>query len=159
MSRSWWRVAGLALLSVMMIAQARAENPSSMMTMSGRCDKLLVGGHDMTRFCEGKILSTAYPSGRVGFYFVLRNGAIVTFSGNDVPNPTPQTDRLFIDKLITNLGDGIPSASEPAIGSCDYSNPYAGKPAFVRCIGKGAAGEPFRASFTTDGRPPVEALK
>lgn len=143
-------LSAISLTALIPIGSASAQ---SMLALTGKCTQLVVGKNNFTNGCDGKILSTTYNDGRVGFYFVLKNGAILTISGMDLPNPSKNSDAFRIDRLIFNIGGGVPSSSTRASGKCVYTNPYIGK-ATVTCTGKTASGEKIAAKFVTDGRPP-----
>jgi hypothetical protein len=135
-------------------AQTKIGNATAM-ALNGTCDKLVIGKQKLGDSCDGKLLNMAYPDGRVGFYFVLDDGRVVTFSGMDGANPTPDTDIVELDKVIIGV-KGKPNNPKVvnATGTCKYGNPYQGETT-VTCNGKLADGQMFSASFTTDGNPPT----
>lgn len=125
-----------------------------MVVMTGKCQKLSVGDNDMSPYCNPKLLNTSYSNGRVGFYFTIGNGSVLTVSGMDLPNPTPDTDQIKVDRVIFNIGQtGKAPAVSSASGKCSFGNPYKGKTT-VRCSGKLSTGEKFEAAFQTDGKRP-----
>lgn len=117
----------------------------------GRCKSLKVSGKDITKLCAGRILNLSYPDGRVGFYFVLKNGSIFTFSGLDQPNPTPDTDVVAIDKVIYG-----PSSAQPtvfaAFGRCSFGN-YAKGHKTVTCRATAQDGLEYRGVFELTSPP------
>ena len=125
------------------------------MGLTGSCDKLILGKQKLADSCSGKLLNMSYPDGRVGFYFILDDGRIVTFSGMDAPNPTPDTDDVKVDKVIMGV-KGKPKDPEvvAATGTCTYGNPYKGE-STVSCDGTMSNGQRFSARFTSDGKPPT----
>lgn len=139
--------------TLMALSFPSEASSQSMMSMTGKCTQLVFGKTNLTRSCEGKILSTTYDDGRVGFYFILTTGSIFTISGMDLPNPSKNSDALRIDKVIFNMEGGAPVTTANASGKCVYTNPYAGK-ATVTCTGKTSKGEKIAAKFVSDGRPP-----
>jgi hypothetical protein len=146
--------AGLLLLASPALAQTKVGD-AQMVSVTGRCDKLVVGGKAMTETCSGKLLNVTYPDGRTGFYFVLADGRIVTFSGMDGANPTPDTDVVDLDKVIMTRKD-TPDKPDvlSATGTCRFGNPMKG-PMTISCEGRLSKGGAFSASFTTDGKPPA----
>ncbi len=143
----------LVAFSTSAVAQTKIGNATAM-TLSGTCDKLVIGRQKLGDSCDGKLLSMSYPDGRVGFYFITDDGRAITFSGMDGANPTPDTDVVDLDKVIIGV-KGKPNNPKVfnASGTCKYSNPYLGE-AMVTCNGKTSDGQTFSASFTTDGSPP-----
>ena len=134
---------------------ARGARPSSgatLATMTGQCHTLILGGTDASAQCEGKVVNTAYRSGRSSFQFTIRDRAILGFHGVDSPAGNDQAV-LRIDGISLNLMMGTPPTTSPASGTCSYTNPYAG-PAMIRCSAI-SAGRRFEASFEADGRAPV----
>lgn len=127
---------------------------ADMSALEGRCNRLAIGSLDLTDDCAGKLLSVAYPDGRVGFYFVLADGRIVTFTGMDGDNPAPDTDVVNLDRLIMTRKDtpDQPDISD-ASGTCAFGNPFKGAMT-VSCEGSLPEGIGFAGSFTTDGQPP-----
>jgi hypothetical protein len=126
-----------------------------MVVLNGSCDKLTLGKKKYGDVCSSKILSTSYPDGRVGFYFVMEDGRSITFSGMDGENPTPDTDITNIDKVIANFNVKTPDKPNvfAATGKCSFGNPYKGK-STISCKGKLSDGRAFAGVFTTDGSPP-----
>lgn len=127
---------------------------ADMSALEGSCNRLVIGSLDLTDACSGKLLSVAYPDGRVGFYFVLNDGRIVTFTGMDGDNPTPDTDVVNLDRLIMTRKDtpDQPDVSDVS-GTCAFGNPFRGAMT-VSCEGSLPEGIGFTGSFTTDGQPP-----
>jgi hypothetical protein len=74
----------------------------AMVSLEGRCEKLVMHGMDFTRNCGTKILNTNYSDSRSGFYFVTTDGAALTFSGigNQQVKPHPERAIQPIDLLI-----------------------------------------------------------
>lgn len=116
----------------------------------GICEKLKVGKTDMTKQCDRKLANTTYADGTVGFYFIMKNGGIVTFSGSDRPNPTPDTDLISIERII--FGAGGTNKQFAATGSCRYGNFYAGHKR-VTCKGQSDDGQTFEAVFRLTAPP------
>ncbi|WP_411035230.1 hypothetical protein [Shinella sp. BYT-45] len=147
-------LAGLLLLATGAGAQTQVGN-AQMAGVTGSCGKLVVGDRQLTDACSAKLLNVTYPDGRVGFYFVLTDGRIVTFSGMDGDNPTPDTDVVDLDKVIMSRTD---TPDQPdvfqASGTCGFGNPMKG-PMTISCEGTLAGGGAFSAAFTTDGKPPT----
>ena len=146
--------AGLLLPASGGMAQTQVGD-AQMVTVGGHCDRLVVGERTLTADCSQKLLNVTYPDRRSGFYFVLTDGQIVTFSGMDGANPTPDSDIIHLDKVVMTRKDrpGQPEVLSVK-GDCTFGNPMKG-PATITCEGTLADGAPFSAAFTTDGRPPA----
>lgn len=148
----------LAALSMALAAGAAAQTKIGeivVISVEGTCGDLAVVGRRLGGECSGKLLNFTYPDGRVGLYFGLKSGAIVTFSGMDGDNPTPDSDVIHLDKVIMSRSD-TPDTPDvyAATGTCRFGNPYKG-PATIACEGRLTDGRPFTAAFTTNGKPPT----
>jgi hypothetical protein len=134
---------------------ADAGNVTSLLTLTGKCQQLIAGNRDMTKGCIGKAINVNYDDGRSGFYFVIADLAVLTFSGMGNQQVKLNADEVVqpIDTIIFGLsGAGTKPNSVHAVGSCQYSNPYKGK-SFIRCQSTTSQGK-FSADFETDGKPP-----
>lgn len=138
------------------LAQAQDIDPmaaETFMVMNGRCTAAKVGGRDLTRGCEGVLAAANFPPDRVQFSWTFSNGAVISVTGTDRPNPSPDIDELRVVRLFLNLGiEGVPSTGGPASGRCRFGNPFAGV-AKVDCQGK-QNGKPFSLQFVSNGQPP-----
>jgi hypothetical protein len=124
-----------------------------MVSVTGRCQKLVVGGQSYTKDCQPKLVNVSYPNGRLGFWFLLPKKSILSFSGPSLPNPTPNTGESIVDQVVFQLGgSSTPTSNDPAQGRCTYANPI--KPMTIRCQGVMRGGVKFLAIFRTDGKPP-----
>lgn len=123
--------------------------------VTGKCSVLIAPGRDFSDACEGKILNSGDANGRVGFYFFISDKAVLTISGEDLPNPSVNMDQTRVDIIVLNLGiEGVPPSETSAFGKCRYENPFQGVPAKVRCSGTMEDGSPFEAQFLSDGSEP-----
>ena len=123
--------------------------------LTGKCSVLIASGRDFSDTCEGKILNSGHANGRVGFYFFISDKAVLTISGEDLPNPSENTDETRVESVLLNLGiEDVPSSQTKAFGKCRYDNPFQGVPAKVRCKGAMEDGSPFEAQFLSDGSEP-----
>jgi hypothetical protein len=94
-----------------------------------------------------------YRDGRRSYAFSDGQQAMVSFSGA-VERQDDQRGTLTLDHISVATNPGPQVESEDATGTCEFSNPFAGEPSFIRCSGRTASGE-FSASFRSDGRPPA----
>jgi hypothetical protein len=147
-------LAGLCgLLATSAMAQTKVGD-AEMVSLEGACEHLVIGDLALSDTCSSKLLSVSYPDGRVGFYFVLDDGRIVTFSGMDGDNPTADSDVVDLDKLIMTRKD---TPDQPdvfaATGTCTFGNPFKGVMT-IACEGTLSDKRAFSASFKTNGQPP-----
>lgn len=145
----------LLVLQASLVAAQDASTPPIMM-LSGKCLRMVVGDQDMTAACSGKLGRTVLTDGRSGFYFLLGQNHILTFSGTDVARKNAKGASIKIDRLIFN--EGL-ETNKPKVlsarGQCTYGNPSKGQ-ITVRCSGSLRQGTKFSASFQSDGMPPQQ---
>lgn len=146
-------LASVSLALTLVASPAQTQNVT-MATMAGSCANLTIGKHSYRKRCEPIIMNTAYPDGRIGFYFVLAGGKVITFSGMDGENPSVDTDVTHLDRVVINLkGPSQKPDVVNAKGTCTYGNPYKGI-STVHCSGNLKDGRKFDAVFITDGAEP-----
>ena len=126
-----------------------------MATLSGRCEKLIAAGHDLTGACSDKIVQSIYATGRTGFTLPIGyDGAVITFSGIEGRKPDPDTQLQSVDKVILNLAiEGAPASMKDAKGGCQYRNPNNG-PMLIGCHAVDNDGQSYSLQFRTDGSRP-----
>ncbi|TPI31506.1 hypothetical protein FJ414_23395 [Mesorhizobium sp. B3-1-6] len=134
-------------------AFASDDGLASFLTLNGNCLKLIALGKDMSPYCRPVLSSNNMSGGRVLFHFTLRNDAVLTIVGTDLPNPTPDTDAIAIRRIHLNLGiQGVAPSEASASGKCTFNNPFKG-PMTLSCKGR-VNGKPLVAIFRSDGLPP-----
>lgn len=137
------------------IASAQGLNDlTAMAAVTGKCERLVMAGTDMSEHCNSKIIQSIYSTGRTGFTILVGDkGTAVTFSGMEGAKPDANSQLQTIDKVILNLNiEGVAPSITSATGSCSYGNPYLG-PVTISCnatSGKDA----FLLEFRTDGSEP-----
>ena len=120
--------------------------------LRGTCDRLLVAGTDRSSFCHTALVNLSYHQGRTSFAFADHPaGMMISFSGMGEPAGSDR-GRLTLDMVTRASNGGETLESEPIEGSCEYTNPHAGR-ATIRCEGVAASGA-FSGVFTSDGEPP-----
>jgi hypothetical protein len=121
--------------------------------LKGHCDRLEIPKATLTDSCGSHLISTSFPNGRTGFYFVTTDGAAVTFSGMGTNQIKPDADTAVqpIDQVI--FGFKKESGSMKAVGLCRFANPFRGQPVKVTCRAETKEGI-FFGDFTTDGSKP-----
>ncbi|WP_062235845.1 hypothetical protein [Aureimonas sp. N4] len=140
----------LFLVATALALSAPSAEAQQMAFGKGVCEKFVLGRNNMTKECDTKLMNSTYDNGRTGFYFVFKRGSIITFSGMDRPNPTPDTDLFAIDKVIFSAGGATKEFA--ATGSCRYGNYKAGHKR-IRCKGTSDDGQPFEAVFRLTAPP------
>jgi hypothetical protein len=146
----------LSLIATMVgEAAAKPSATPKLIGIDGRCGRLTIYSADASAKCKGKMIGTSYSDGRAGFYFVTSDGQTITFSGDGKQQIMKNADKAVqpVDRIIF----GAPGNSRPikAVGTCTFSNPYAGAGTVV-CDAETAEGT-FNGSFVTNGQKP-EAL-
>jgi hypothetical protein len=154
------RPIGLALIAGVLFAASPAssqnglDNLSSVATMNGACERLVVRGADITSQCQGHVINSAHTDGRSGFAFFQAGSAVISFAGQDSAAVGDRAT-LHVDMVLIAAADSaqVPKPEViPASGACEYTNPYAGV-STVTCTATTSQGE-FRALFRSDGREP-----
>jgi hypothetical protein len=121
-----------------------------LVTLHGKC-WLKVEGKELP--CIPKLLNSNYPSGRTGFYIVGADDSTYTWSGAAGSKLDAGSQILQVDKFIMTVNGKTSGGS--AKGSCQYQNPYLGKPTNLTCNATyGKRVTEFR--FQHDGSPPIE---
>lgn len=149
-------ILSLGVFSVLLgtaAAAPRGGDLPTLATVSGTCERLLIGDRDVTAACKGVLLNTSYATGRVGFYFVTSDGAALTFTGlgSSQIKPDPDTAVQPVDGVIFGFKGQFDRSK--AVGTCRFTNPYA-RPGTVSCRADTQNGA-FAAEFVTDGKPPT----
>lgn len=136
-------------------APSAAQDYSNLRALSiitGTCNRLIIAGRDLSRGCDGRVVNTAYRTGRIGFVFMVRDLAVVTISGT-IASSESEVAEIRVDRIFLTLtGTETPPSDFSADGRCQYANPNRGR-AFLRCSGT-TGREQFTADFMTDGSPP-----
>lgn len=157
MRRMLVAVVGLAFLLGAAAQGQAGERPAltGFKALSGKCLRVSVGERDFTGGCGAKLGILSYSDGRTGFYFMLADNQILTFSGKGKGEGGDRRSYV-LDRVIFNTGveNAEPTVSA-ADGACAFGDPGRG-PVTVRCKGTTAGGTSFSASFRSDGRPPKQ---
>lgn len=129
-----------------------SPNLQSMAILTGTCERLIVADADRSAACHGALVNLTYRNGRTSFMFSDPQAQMaISFSGTSEVRAGDVVTLTV--SMITRASGSTPTVdAEPASGTCDYSNPYAGR-SYVRCTGTTASGG-FSGSFTTNGEPP-----
>jgi len=152
----------LAILTASAIASVSVEAKSQALTsyiLSGECHSLTLAKYDFTQGCEPKLINIVHKDGRTGFYFTVRTGPVITFSGK-APQSKVGTDSAIqpIDRLIWNFGSGVAPIVMPATGECKFTNPFKGR-AWIACRARTKDGESVGEFETNGARPTAQEFR
>ncbi len=135
-----------AILAALAPAPLRAQDAPVKLT--GRCERLVIDGQDITQTCNEQLVSFA-ARGRASFDFSARDGQFVSFSGvgaevGAAGKPMPVT--LVVPGRKEK--DAILRSPAPGSGTCTLSTPEAGKTR-IACEAS-AQGKTYGGTFVTD---------
>jgi len=152
-------LAGLAALAAFSsTAHAANDFPGApgVVTLSGKCAKLVVGTLDASKSCKNELASVTLANGGVTFIFSA-DGKMLGFGGDGtaIKAASGGAVRLPVDLVSTGVGTKM-TGEVKVSGSCSFGNPYAGKPTTIECSAK-SADFAFTGSFRTNGKPPQAA--
>jgi len=127
---------------------------TGMATVKGTCQKLVIAGQDRSLECTGRLLNTDYDDQRTGFYFILLNGGVITFSNRgDLEKKVGPDKRVTpVDLVIIGQYPDKKIDRVAAKGRCRYGNPFKG-PSLIECSADSELGR-FEATFLSDGEKP-----
>jgi hypothetical protein len=121
--------------------------------LKGRCLRVVLGGQDVTRNCNGALSISVYADHRAGFHFAMGNGHIISISG--LPEANGNANVIVVDRVVLNEGlETNKPQTFTASGRCSYGDPYKGRMT-IRCNGSFGKSTDFTAAFETDGKPPA----
>ncbi len=135
---------------------ANASAAPSLKSISGRCTRIVVAGTNISKNCSGKVVNITYDNGRSGYWFVLKDGSILSFSGElakSIFNKDGSALQPIDQVTFAKETDGAPPGSAVAIGACHMTDPSKGK-AFLKCRAKINGDQYFEGAFVSDGFPP-----
>ena len=124
---------------------------TSLVTMNGKCHKLVLGGENASEICKPTVLNVTYANGKSSFMFVAEGLGIISFYGTD-SSAKGNKAVITVEQTTLKLEMANSPTTAPATGTCSYTNPYTG-PSLVQCSAV-AAGEIFQATFVSDGSKP-----
>lgn len=134
-----------------------ARKLENLYSISGNCSTLRGLGRDLSSECANRLTNAIYTDGLTSFTFVTAKGIAVTFGGpGDIqvsqgPNGSVQRiDHVLMSDQSKSV-DKSP-APFPAIGYCEFENPFDRKAQFY-CIAK-VDGGLFEGRFLSDGKNP-----
>ena len=147
-------------------AQARADNLTTLATLTGRCTAVMA--MDVVTdpsLCLNKVVNVEFPNGRLGFAFTLqRKGdpkpTVISFFGDGPKQLHIDADTAMQPIDHVNFTFQGSTDQVVAAGSCRFSNPYKGKPARVSCTADTNRGK-FAGEFISNSvapKNPVSSL-
>jgi hypothetical protein len=148
-------LATLAIIGMTQISET-AKSSTLMGFLNGNCIEVKMPNLSSATSCS-KAINVIHSTGRSGFYFVLANDMVITFSGAGSRNERGgNTDTQLVDLILVNKGGA--NASRPdevkAKGACTFSNPFRGIPTNIKCTAQTELGL-FQISFAHDGSAPT----
>ncbi|WP_454851671.1 hypothetical protein [Rhizobium binxianense] len=150
-------VAFAALSSAASFSAAYADDnfpgPPGVITLTGKCAKLVVGKVDATKDCKGELASVTLINGRVTFIFTSQ-GKMLGFEGDGtaIKPASNGNARLPLSLVATGVGTKM-TGQVKAAGFCTFGNPYGGKATVIECTAE-SKDSTFTGSFRTNGKQP-----
>ena len=145
-----------ALLGLLATGPALAQQGAEV-KMTGRCERLVIGGLDVTQNCKEELVNTV-SRGRTTFDFAAWDGQTLSFSGAGAQHErTEETEQLQPISLVVpgmKNKEGIARSPAPAVGSCKFSAPEPGK-TMITCEAT-SQGKIYAGVFVTDNKPAKE---
>jgi hypothetical protein len=135
-------------------ALAGGAQAQTVVTMEGRCEKLVIAGVDITQNCKEKLTNTVIGT-RTSFDFAAWDGQQLSFAGSGAQQEaTEVTEQLQPINLVTpgqSNKEGIVRSPAPGVGSCKFSSPEPGKTQ-IACEAT-SQGKAYAGTFITDSKP------
>ncbi|WP_337268188.1 hypothetical protein [Oryzifoliimicrobium ureilyticus] len=136
-------------------AEKNFPGAPGVLTLAGKCSKLLVAKLDATKQCQNQLASVTLPNGRVTFIFNA-GGKLLGFEGDGTSIKADAAGKASLPlSLVTTGVAGRMSGQVKVTGTCTFGNPYSGKPVAVQCSAK-STDSSFAANFDTNGKAPVQ---
>lgn len=120
-------------------------------TLSGKCAKLVVAKFDATKGCKNELASVTLANGSVTFIFTS-DGKALGFQGDGsgIKPASNGNARLPLSLVTTGVGNKMTGQVKVA-GFCTFGNPYGGKPIAIECTAE-SKDSSFTGSFRTGGK-------
>ncbi|MFJ7436878.1 hypothetical protein ACIQW5_04380 [Methylorubrum thiocyanatum] len=144
-------LAHFALAFSGLLSAGPASAQQAEVKMSGQCERLVIGGLDITQNCKEQLVNTV-SRGRTTFDFAAWDGQSLSFSGAGAQHEqTEETEQLQPISLVVpgmKNAEGIVRSPAPAVGSCKFSSPEPGKTR-IACEAT-SQGKTYAGVFVTD---------
>ncbi|MCJ2029683.1 hypothetical protein MKK50_09775 [Methylobacterium sp. J-043] len=148
----------LALLGLVAAGPASAQQAEVKMT--GQCERLVIGGLDITQNCKEQLVNTV-ARGRTTFDFAAWDGQSLSFSGAGTQHEqTEETEQLQPISLVVpgmRNSEGIARSPAPAVGACKFSKPEPSKTR-IACEAT-SQGKTYAGVFVTETKAGAEPGK
>jgi hypothetical protein len=149
---------GIAAATLIGAAPALAQEAQIryMAVFEGQCQKLSVGGTDLTASCKGALFNIDYGNGRVSFMAATDN-ALYSFTGTRSEQPDLRSYRLWLDGV--NHTEATSNETEPEVlheeltGTCEANGDPTKEPTTFTCTGENDTTQ-FVLEFVSNGNPP-----
>ncbi|WP_232630036.1 hypothetical protein [Methylobacterium sp. Leaf118] len=139
-----------AFLGLIAAGPAAAQQGAEV-KMTGRCERLVIGGQDITQNCKEQLVNTV-SRGRTTFDFAAWDGQSLSFSGAGAQHQaTEESEQLQPISLVVpgmKNAEGIARSPSPAVGACKFSRPEPGK-TMIDCEVT-SQGKTYAGTFITD---------
>jgi hypothetical protein len=151
-------LAGFAAFAVFSSTADAADNfpgAPGVITLPGKCAKLVVAKFDATKGCKGELASVTLANGLVTFIFTS-DGKLLGFQGDGAKIKPGKGGNASLPLILVSTGVGNKITGEvKAAGACTFGNPYSGKPVAIECSAK-STDSAFTGSFRTSGKKPAQ---
>jgi hypothetical protein len=133
------------------------EKPSQMVTVSGRCTKLVHAGQPVEG-CKSILVNMNYSTGVSGYWFTTQK-TILSFAGDGSRRIEQGSDSVIqaVERIFladtANDSKADDTKEDSAIGFCRFGDPT-NRGTTVECVAYTQAGL-YEGTFVTDGKPPM----
>jgi hypothetical protein len=150
-------VAALAAEAAPQAKETEADKPSQMVTVSGKCTKLVHAGQPVEG-CKSILVNMNYSTGVSGYWFTTQN-TILSFAGDGSRRIEQGSDSVIqaVERIFladtANDSKADDAKEDSAIGFCRFGDPTK-RGSTVECVAYTQAGL-YEGTFVTDGKPPM----
>jgi hypothetical protein len=137
--------------------ETEADKPSQMVTVSGKCTKLVHAGQPVEG-CKSILVNMNYSTGVSGYWFTTQN-TILSFAGDGSRRIEQGSDSVIqaVERIFladtANDSKADDAKEDSAIGFCRFGDPTK-RGSTVECVAYTQAGL-YEGTFVTDGKPPM----
>lgn len=136
-----------------LIAAGPAAAQQAEIRMEGQCQRLVIGGQDITQNCKEQLVNTV-SRGRTTFDFAAWDGQTLSFSGSGAQHAaTEESEQLQPISLVVpgmTSKEGVARSPAPAVGACKFSSPEPGK-TMIACEAT-SQGKTYAGVFVTQAK-------
>jgi hypothetical protein len=137
--------------------ETEADKPSQMVTVSGKCTKLVHAGQPVEG-CKSILVNMNYSTGVSGYWFTTQK-TILSFAGDGSRRIDQGSDSVIqaVERIFladtANDSKADDTKEDSAIGFCRFGDPTK-RGSTVECVAYTQAGL-YEGTFVTDGKPPM----